>query len=441
MPTVQVAPDASELLQDVANRLAKSRKVVVITGAGISTNSGIPDFRSEHGLYSLIQAQFDKANTSTSERENNSTDSEDTERPTKRRKLSIAADAGDDDEIARSKKGHNTTSTQTLRDGQGEEVTVASRSTETETQDRAAQSTTASNVISHRSTRSRSSLLRRPSMPRDSTTSSTQSGAEDSTFSQPETSAASSQTDEIVACPDSADTINAVHASSTPKRSFQDGPLSSSPLSSPPDVFSDPFGSNESPDSSSPSDSESSDESDSEGTQSSAGLFASHASTSKLKNLKGRDLFDSNIWSDPVKTSVFYRFATTLRQKVKDVQPTSTHHFIAQLRDNGKLARVYTQNIDEIEKKIGLSTDLRSGAGNKRRKPTRQSTANEQDKENNDSPDQTTGEDDPGGKGGDPVLSTARRRRPEQGQGKGCRMCVPPWITPRPAVLRVRSSM
>lgn len=42
MPTVQVAPDASELLQDVANRLAKSRKVVVITGAGISTNSGIP---------------------------------------------------------------------------------------------------------------------------------------------------------------------------------------------------------------------------------------------------------------------------------------------------------------------------------------------------------------------------------------------------------------
>lgn len=240
-------------------------------------------------------------------------------------------------------------------------------------------------------------MLRRSSLPRDSTDSSTQSGTEDSTISQPEISAASSQTDEIVACSDSAD-IDTFHASSTPKRTFQDGPLSSSPLSSPPAVFSDPFGSTESPDSSSPSESESSDESDSEGTQSSAGLFASQASTSKLKNLKGRDLFDANIWSDPVKTSVFYRFATTLRQKVKDVQPTSTHHFIAQLRDNGKLARVYTQNIDEIEKKIGLSTDLRSGAGNRRRKLTKQTSANEQDKENTDSPYQTNGEDDPGGK-------------------------------------------
>ncbi|KAK8042852.1 Hercynylcysteine S-oxide lyase [Apiospora phragmitis] len=378
MPTVQVSPDASELLQDVANRLAKSRKVVVITGAGISTNSGIPDFRSEHGLYSLIQAQFDKANTSTSERDNNSTDSEDTERPTKRRKLSISGDANDYGHMTSAKKGHSTNPIQTLLDGQGpgqqREATVASCGTATETRDRATHSATSNNPTSHRSTRSRSSLLRRPSLPRHSTTSSTQSGAEDSTFSQPETSAASSQTDEI------------------------DGPLSSSPLSSPPAVFSDPYGSTESPDSSSPSDSESCDESDSEGTQSSAGLFASQASTSKLRNLKGRDLFDSNIWSDPVKTSVFYRFATTLRQKVKDVQPTSTHHFIAQLRDNGKLARLYTQNIDEIEKKIGLSTDLRSGAGNRRRKPVKQATANEQDKENTDSPDQPNGEDDPGGK-------------------------------------------
>ncbi|KAK8119580.1 SIR2 superfamily [Apiospora kogelbergensis] len=174
--------------------------------------------------------------------------------------------------------------------------------------------------------------------------------------------------------------------------------MSSSPLSSPPEVFSDPYGCTNSPDTSSLSESESCDESDSEGTQSSGGLFASQATTSKLRNMKGRDLFDSNIWSDPVKTSVFYRFATTLRQRVKDVQPTSTHHFIAQLRDNGKLARVYTQNIDEIEKKIGLSTDLRNGAGNRRRKPMRQSTANEQDKENTETPDQPNGEDDPGGK-------------------------------------------
>jgi NAD-dependent histone deacetylase SIR2 len=88
--------------------------------------------------------------------------------------------------------------------------------------------------------------------------------------------------------------------------------------------------------------------------------------------MKGRDLFDCNIWADPLKTSVFYRFATSLRQRVKEVEPTITHRFIAQMRDVGKLARVYTQNIDEIEKKIGLSTDLKHGFGNKKRKSIKQ---------------------------------------------------------------------
>lgn len=42
MPTTHVEPDSESLLQDIANSVWKSRKVVVITGAGISTNSGIP---------------------------------------------------------------------------------------------------------------------------------------------------------------------------------------------------------------------------------------------------------------------------------------------------------------------------------------------------------------------------------------------------------------
>lgn len=118
--------------------------------------------------------------------------------------------------------------------------------------------------------------------------------------------------------------------------------------------------------------------------------------------MKGRDLFDSNIWADPLKTSVFYRFATTLRQKVKEVEPTTTHRFIAQLRDVGKLARVYTQNIDEIEKKIGLSTDLKNGAGNKRRKSAKQQLVDsEKDpkdlKDSKENREPTKGEDDLGG--------------------------------------------
>lgn len=42
MPTQHVEPETDEHLRDVANALLKAKKVVVITGAGISTNSGIP---------------------------------------------------------------------------------------------------------------------------------------------------------------------------------------------------------------------------------------------------------------------------------------------------------------------------------------------------------------------------------------------------------------
>lgn len=42
MPTTHVEPGSEALLEEIANSLWKSKKVVVITGAGISTNSGIP---------------------------------------------------------------------------------------------------------------------------------------------------------------------------------------------------------------------------------------------------------------------------------------------------------------------------------------------------------------------------------------------------------------
>lgn len=42
MPTQHVQPESHEILQDVAAALFKARKIVVVTGAGISTNSGIP---------------------------------------------------------------------------------------------------------------------------------------------------------------------------------------------------------------------------------------------------------------------------------------------------------------------------------------------------------------------------------------------------------------
>lgn len=42
MPTINVSANSTAELQEIADILAKSRKVVVVTGAGISTNVGIP---------------------------------------------------------------------------------------------------------------------------------------------------------------------------------------------------------------------------------------------------------------------------------------------------------------------------------------------------------------------------------------------------------------
>lgn len=42
MPTQNVTPSSAGHLQDIAGLLCKAKKVVVVTGAGISTNLGIP---------------------------------------------------------------------------------------------------------------------------------------------------------------------------------------------------------------------------------------------------------------------------------------------------------------------------------------------------------------------------------------------------------------
>jgi NAD-dependent SIR2 family protein deacetylase len=42
MPTVNVGPGSFLELQNIADALGKSKKIVVVTGAGISTNCGIP---------------------------------------------------------------------------------------------------------------------------------------------------------------------------------------------------------------------------------------------------------------------------------------------------------------------------------------------------------------------------------------------------------------
>lgn len=163
--------------------------------------------------------------------------------------------------------------------------------------------------------------------------------------------------------------LPAVYRSTPNNRLRQNLPQSSSPLSSPVLQSSDFLELYE--DSSCES---STSPSDLEDIQASHPLsLASGKGT--LPNMKGKDLFDASIWADPVRTQVFYTFITSLRQRVKDVEPTRSHRFISHLKDRGKLVRCYTQNIDQIEEKVGLSTTLEDGPGSRGRF-SRRSTAN-----------------------------------------------------------------
>ncbi|KAK7695342.1 hypothetical protein QCA50_002533 [Cerrena zonata] len=48
-------------LSNLSLAVAKCKKIVVVTGAGISCSCGIPDFRSSDGLYSLVKEQYPDA--------------------------------------------------------------------------------------------------------------------------------------------------------------------------------------------------------------------------------------------------------------------------------------------------------------------------------------------------------------------------------------------
>jgi len=47
-----------DLIEQTKNLIDNSKSILVVTGAGISTGAGIPDFRSENGLYEIVRKRF-----------------------------------------------------------------------------------------------------------------------------------------------------------------------------------------------------------------------------------------------------------------------------------------------------------------------------------------------------------------------------------------------
>ena len=70
----------------------------------------------------------------------------------------------------------------------------------------------------------------------------------------------------------------------------------------------------------------------------------------------GRDLFSAGLFQNPSTTSLFYTFIAELSLACTAARPTRTHHFIGKLEAKGKLLRSYTQNVDGLERRIGLES-------------------------------------------------------------------------------------
>ncbi|KAI1119633.1 DHS-like NAD/FAD-binding domain-containing protein [Nemania sp. NC0429] len=82
--------------------------------------------------------------------------------------------------------------------------------------------------------------------------------------------------------------------------------------------------------------------------RSSSGLFATLPKEHGLKG-SGKHLFDASVYKHDSTTSYFHTMVRDLSQLVKSAKPTPFHHLLASLSKEGRLLRLYTQNVDGLE--------------------------------------------------------------------------------------------
>ena len=51
-------PEKRKTLSEALDLVKTSKKIIVLTGAGISVSCGIPDFRSKNGLYATLAKDY-----------------------------------------------------------------------------------------------------------------------------------------------------------------------------------------------------------------------------------------------------------------------------------------------------------------------------------------------------------------------------------------------
>ncbi|GMM35675.1 NAD-dependent histone deacetylase [Saccharomycopsis crataegensis] len=62
-----------------------------------------------------------------------------------------------------------------------------------------------------------------------------------------------------------------------------------------------------------------------------------------------KQLFTSNVYSDSSLTPLFHNLILNLHKIISQTQPTKFHNFLNDLSENGRLLRLYTQNIDCLD--------------------------------------------------------------------------------------------
>ncbi|KAG6019930.1 hypothetical protein E4U41_003029 [Claviceps citrina] len=78
------------------------------------------------------------------------------------------------------------------------------------------------------------------------------------------------------------------------------------------------------------------------------GLFAAQRNQHKVK-ASGKHLFDASVYKHESSTSSFHDMVREMSEMSQNAQPTPFHHFLASLAQEGRLLRLYSQNIDCID--------------------------------------------------------------------------------------------
>ncbi|KAL2423376.1 NAD-dependent protein deacetylase hst4 [Exophiala dermatitidis] len=85
--------------------------------------------------------------------------------------------------------------------------------------------------------------------------------------------------------------------------------------------------------------------------RSSHGLFKSLRGEHKLKS-SGKMLFDASVYKDDHSTSNFHDMVRKLSKMAENAKPSLFHRFLARLSVEGRLLRLYTQNVDGLESSL-----------------------------------------------------------------------------------------